>query len=326
MKKSLICMLSILCTLGFPSLVQASVRGVCSNCHTMHSSQGGTPVAGSFFEGYTDANPSLLTATCVGCHSGEGTTITAEGVPIVYNIGGNFGADNTLAGGNFYYVKILNQNTGHNVAGITAADDTFATIPGSTTIYSQLTCAGESGCHGDKSTGNNELDAVSAAHHTDDSGGITGGSVGLSYRFLNGVTGIEDSDWEKDTAVHNVYKGSGDVGDSTTISSLCAQCHGNYHSADGIDRNSSPWLRHPTDIALPTDPDREYAAYDPVTAYSNIAPVAFINPDADPLVRSEAVVMCLSCHRAHGSPEFKMMRWDNTGGRLGCGVCHTSKK
>jgi predicted CXXCH cytochrome family protein len=42
------------------------------------------------------------------------------------------------------------------------------------------------------------------------------------------------------------------------------------------------------------------------------------------------VIMCLSCHRAHGSPYYKMMRWDYTSTNLldvlsGCIVCHTSK-
>ncbi len=37
---------------------------------------------------------------------------------------------------------------------------------------------------------------MEGAHHKDDSGGITGASVGLSYRFLKGILGKEDTDWE----------------------------------------------------------------------------------------------------------------------------------
>ncbi|NOZ26181.1 MAG: cytochrome c3 family protein, partial [Nitrospirae bacterium] len=41
-------------------------------------------------------------------------------------------------------------------------------------------------------------------------------------------------------------------------------------------------------------------------------------------------VICLSCHRAHGSPYFKMLRWDYRSTTLatalsGCNACHTSK-
>jgi hypothetical protein len=42
--------------------------------------------------------------------------------------------------------------------------------------------------------------------------------------------------------------------------------------------------------------------------------------------------MCLSCHRAHASSNFKMMRWDYKGWPAclpgctnGCNVCHTTK-
>ncbi|MFC1513206.1 cytochrome c3 family protein [Thermodesulfobacteriota bacterium] len=61
-------------------------------------------------------------------------------------------------------------------------------------------------------------------------------------------------------------------------------------------------------------------------------PVAWETPDNP--VRSKAVVMCLSCHRAHGSEYPDMLRWDyNTmivndeqgATGTGCFVCHSSK-
>jgi hypothetical protein len=65
-----------------------------------------------------------------------------------------------------------------------------------------------------------------------------------------------------------------------------------------------------------------------------VAPVA--RPDPDNVSNTVVVtpgtdiIMCLSCHRAHGSPYFKMLRWDYKGwpaggGTNGCNVCHTSK-
>ena len=92
--------------------------------------------------------------------------------------------------------------------------------------------------------------------------------------------------------------------------------------------SSSPWIRHPTDIALPST--GEYGGYDPVNNYSVEAPVAWLDP-ANP-TRAGAVVMCLSCHRAHGSPYPDMLRWDYNamvaggGGSGGCFTCHTQKK
>jgi predicted CXXCH cytochrome family protein len=91
--------------------------------------------------------------------------------------------------------------------------------------------------------------------------------------------------------------------------------------------NESPWLRHPSDVTLPqTD---EYGTYDPVNNYSTEAPVAWLNPGTP--AAGEAIVMCLSCHKAHGSDQPDMLRWDYSamiaggGGSGGCFTCHTEK-
>jgi hypothetical protein len=170
-------------------------------------------------------------------------------------------------------------------------------------------------------------------HHRDDTGGITGASAGLSYRFLNGLLGKEDPDWEQDNVntSHNEYKGSTAI-ETDTVSYLCSVCHGNFHTWVGGASEvgtASPWLRHPTDVILPgTD---EYSAY---TSYSMVAPVARPDPDnvlnTDEVTPGTDIIMCLSCHRAHSSPYDKIMRWDYRNATLstalsGCNVCHTSK-
>lgn len=323
----------------------AKVTGSCSDCHTMHNSQGGSPLAFELNAGRTGfveslaPNPTLLTSDCVGCHTLIGAATIENSVPIVFNTDE---PDKPLAGGNFKYVVDDHAN-GHNVAGITGVDPTLGlSAPGGDVMGQQLRCAGEFGCHGDRSAGNDELSAVKGSHHTDDSAGaLDGSSVGKSYRFLNGVLGIEDNDWEQDfvNTSHNEYQGSVS-GSSNTISYLCAICHGAYHTweaAPGEVGTSSPWFRHPTDIVLPADKEYQYYNGGPGGAapapYSMVAPLArpnlssiagtnLVNPGTD-------VVMCLSCHRAHGSPYFKMMRWDYRswpgGGVNGCGICHTSK-
>ncbi len=313
---------------------QARVTGVCSGCHTMHNSQAGDYMAQTLtsgpwaFSDDTTPNPSLLLYSCVGCHTNLSTTTkTEDNVPIVFNV-----ADpvNPLAGGNFHYLIADGQGdaSGHNVVGIIGADSNFSGyIPGSTTTYSgnQVTCAGEDGCHGDTTAGNDELAGIKTAHHTNDTGGITGDPVGLSYRFLDGILGTEDDDWEQDNdnTSHNEYKGAASPG-TDTISSLCAKCHGDFHSSTEVG-SSSPWLKHPTDRELKDS--GEYADY---TTYSMTAPVARPNlaalPETPDIVRPGTdVIMCLSCHRAHGSPYYKMTRWDNTADMSGCVVCHTSK-
>jgi len=273
---------------------------------------------------------SLLRANgCIGCHASTvaGTWQGVGDAPIVFNTSAPTYGANGLAAGNFYYV-VNNENRGHNVTDITNYDTVFngKYIPGSTTTYGasvQVTCAGEIGCHGDRTSGNDELAGISGAHHTDDSGGITGGSVGLSYRFLNGILGTEDSDWEQDdtNTSHNEYKGGSGFPATETISSLCGQCHGDFHSSAGVG-STSPWLRHPTDKVL--NSSGEYASY---TTYSMTAPVARPTPgvSSNTVTPGTDIIMCLSCHRAHGSPNYKMIRWDNQANMEGCVVCHTSK-
>jgi len=269
-----------------------------------------------------------------------GNATIEDGVPIVFNTNS---PEDPLAGGNFHYVG-YDDAKGHNVHGLTDPDVTFQgkNIPGSTTYYYQLTCAGEHGCHGDRSMGD-ELNAIRSAHHANDLGGIDGSSVGLSYRFLDGILGKEDSDWEQDNTntSHNEYQGALDFGITTTISYLCGQCHGNagdggFHNSGGVG-SSSPWLRHPTDIVLAYEGEYQYYNGGPggitPAPYSMIAPLARPNlssiGDTSMITPGTDIIMCLSCHRAHGSPYFKLMRWDYKNwpgqGVNGCAVCHTWK-
>lgn len=335
--------------------LQAKVTGNCNNCHTMHNSQNGQPVARGDAPwggtgGSTDLISSLLIASCLGCHSSAVTNqsirdFDGNKIPIVFNTGGY--PTNPLAGGNFYSVSIDVDNTGHNIFPTNPEPNPpnglDNTPPGGTTLGDQLTCAGTYGCHGHngRQSGDmaieDETKAIQGAHHGDDSPPLNGdlSDVAKNYRFLLGIAGKEDGDWEQETNTgHNEYKGATTFGATDTISFFCGECHGNFHSLDDVG-NATPWLRHPTDILLPQT--GEYGAYDPTTIYNNLVPVAYT--DFNYPSRATAVVMCLSCHRAHASPYFKMMRWDYKGwpgvgsegcdlstGKHGCcNVCHSSK-
>jgi hypothetical protein len=335
MKRSLIFILSIIFSIVLCSQIKAEVAGLCSNCHTMHNSQGGADMAqelsgsGLSLTWAYDAtpNPSLLMYSCVGCHTNLSNTTIDNDVPIVFNTDSPTAP---LAGGNFYYVLNDGDNRGHNVLNIVGQGALGLTPPGGSALSAQLRCAGTYGCHGNRGA-TDQVDAMKGAHHTDDTGGITGGSVGLSYRFLAGIEGVEDDDYEQETTIDkNYYKGADNSdADDATISYLCNNCHGDFHDRADISDESpaaTPWLRHPTDYLLPRT--GEYSSYDPTTTYENKAPVAWTDPSSRS--RSTAVVMCLSCHRAHASPNYKMIRWDYASTTLatalsGCNVCHTSK-
>lgn len=153
---------TLLATGFFASSAMAQVKGVCSNCHTMHNSQNGATEVhigevgtnawnigtGQFGGGtITGVQQQLLKSDCVGCHSASdgATTIVTDAngnkVPIVFNLGG-YPTGSELAGGNFALNTGNADVYGHNVGGISDKDNTIAALepPGS------LNSCG-TGCH-----------------------------------------------------------------------------------------------------------------------------------------------------------------------------------
>ncbi|MCD6137863.1 MAG: hypothetical protein J7J91_04650, partial [Deltaproteobacteria bacterium] len=297
----------------------------------------------------------LLVDSCVGCHSGA-TALkgTSNEIPVVLRTTApsGTGPEKSLAGGDFYWVANGDDTKGHNVDGVASVDgnlgydppgwdasatagNTFGQVTGGNNSdwgSNQLTCAGMYGCHGKHTETTNA--AVAGAHHGDDSclhvpnvdESKQGQSVVTSYRWCGGIHGIEDSDWEwtasDGTTDHNQYKGvngNNNYSDKTTISYLCAECHGVFHS--DIGGTSSPWTRHPTDFDMGSASGTEYQYYNGGSGgsndYSVIAPVGSSTIGSNPLstVNAEsadgtAIVLCVSCHRAHGTEYDDLLRWD----------------
>ena len=362
----------------FGSPAMAKVTGVCSNCHTMHYSQTPWP---EWWNSSGGPYRALTVNDCLGCHSADSgvtKTLGTSTVPVVfttteptYTVTGLVaGVGEVLAGGNFYWADTSDAK-GHNVSGI--GSTTFTEPPGysqaenygrpATWDMSKFTCAGTYGCHG-KPDVEDPFAAISGAHHTDDSclklatydDTEAGSIVGKSYRFLLGIKGIEDNDWEKtaSSSEHNVYLGEDRTSDAIssthTISYLCAECHGDFHSGTGNkgmddDNFGSPWLRHPTDYDMGNVQSKEYGNYGaPGTtdhSYSVIAPVGWAalsaNMPIDKVTFSDdTIVLCVSCHRAHGTPNDDILRWDYSlmdagssddprNEKGGCFICHTTK-
>lgn len=231
-----------------------------------------------------------------------------------------------------------------------------------------LTCAGTNGCHGYRYNAayGSGITALQGAHH----GNVDGkcdiaDKPANSYRFLYAVKGLENQNpagkWQNVSAGnHNEYFGQtmpkqlscggpatschnaqGIGPPNHTMSEFCATCHGNFHtltvgSSTGIGTGINPFIRHPTDIALPNS--GEYAGYNGDNSYSVEAPVAragvvpnIVSSTVDAASGTE-VVMCLSCHGAHATNYNDILRWDYSdmvaaGGAngAGCFVCHTTK-
>ena len=105
------------------------------------------------------------------------------------------------------------------------------------------------------------------------------------------------------------------------------RCHGDFHGQE----TGGSWLGHPADTVLPAE--GEYASY---TSYDPTVPVArpVLTGVSATVTPGTDMVMCLSCHVAHGSPYNDMLRWDyndmttgttGAGAGNGCFKCHTEK-
>jgi hypothetical protein len=327
----------------------------CGTCHTMHNSQDEAEMTGGLGQ-----LRSLLRKPCYGCHYGTNTAGSGS-MPMVWSssdpqygaTGTEAGVHTNLAGGDFYWVALGDDLKGHNVEGIATQSSRYP--PGNTTqLVNSLTCAGRDatngiyGCHGRTNVAD-ETGAMSRAHHADDTLATDGSTFLQSYRFLEGVAGKEDADYELNVSAgdHNQYKGVARGSDSdssgdNTISSLCARCHGDFHFGAGnlgvFDETGTfgadPWIRHPVDVDM-NGIGGEYADYGGagINAYNIETPVASADVSTGLStvlqVAGDAIITCVSCHRAHGSPYDYNLRWDYAswpgGGTNGCGHCHTAK-
>ena len=352
------CLFNLL-TFGYSS---AQVIGECSNCHTMHNNQDGSPMN---FDNSPTPYDALLKGDCLGCH-GQGTgekliVIGASEIPQVLHTNAS-----DLAGGNFAYIigtkgSGASDAKGHNVIELGNNDTTLFDPPGGlhgSPANTELTCAGTHGCHGtryrpDVPVAASGLPALKGAHHQNINGQCSvADDTYNSYRFLKGVMGFEnmgvDKYENKDATTHNEYFGTTDptsyscngchtgnpneiIPQDNTISGFCATCHGHFHRLQDIGGDtSSPFLRHPTDIILPAGD--EYAGY---TTYSVEAPVArqaVFTSISNTVTPGTDIVMCLSCHAAHGTDYPDILKWDynemisgNPTKSGGCFTCHTEK-
>jgi cytochrome c553 len=202
------------------------------------------------------------------------------------------------------------------------------TPPGGSTLSAQLSCTG---CHN------------GGGHHAnvgnDGSTWLDGTDTGHSFRFLSGVQGVEDDDFGVNTANGaNVYYGvartvTTNPASSTpgTISNLCAKCHGLFHTSI-YNTSTGEWNRHPTDVALPSGYQTNYgSSYIPDVPLAT-SDTTLTDFDQTQFSAASGVVICLSCHQAHGNANHDMLRFSyslNQAGdstqATGCETCHGVK-
>ena len=265
-------------------------------------------------------------------------------VPIVYNTAKPY-EDKLLAGGNFHWVEYENDNRGHNIFQDNG-DDKLDKAPG-TMVFTYGPCVG---CHANlhlsaKSPGFPELDGRSGCKvchfdpHPSD-----------WYRFVSikhwdteeprGAEGIEHEKWnyEATPSSHNEYLGTKhnigwglvDLGNTTTA--YCTGCHGAFHNKQKDD--DGKWTHHPSDWTIPNlgeFADAFGAGGSGIGTYDSNVPVArtsLAGGVSSIVMLDSDMVMCLSCHHAHGSPYDDSLRWDTNSRDSStnkCLTCHTQK-
>ena len=330
MRKILIVLVAVLFSVAMIyGYADAKVSGPCVNCHTMHNSQGNTSVV----PGELGPQSGLLNNNCLGCHSTTGSDPLADSKPRVKSTTeGSFTNDNSLAGGFFGATQSSSDNHSSNQHDVGVGNKNLpAGYSGSwyTGGTSGLTCAGTNGCHGNEQLGKeDDMQAIRGGHHNP-----------TAYRmlFVNGstVTGIGAADFEKALIAspslddkHNIYNAK--VG-GPSISELCGKCHSAFHSDTG---SAGAWKRHPTDVGIPTD----WEIYSDFTNKWTNNPTAWKEhplgfSDISSQTASNARVICVSCHRAHGTQYADNLRWDyqtemeaGNGKTYGCLGCHNKQR
>jgi hypothetical protein len=350
-----------------PNVVIGKAQGPCVDCHTMHNSQDGADLFATTNGALTN-NGCVGCHTGTNTNGGNIPYVMSSVAPTYGTntlAGGNFywvdTTDNT--GHNVVGIADVDGALSFDPPGFNADFDANTQVnEGNAAWTTQLTCAGTNGCHGehvkDGDTSIDDFTAISGSHHADDSA-IDGSTTAKSFRFLYGILGKEATDWEYSTSSteHNQYYGVDRANDTPPIAGsdgaksinyLCAECHGNFHSgagdlgADTGVEASSAWLRHPTDYDMnDLDAASEYLDYGTDGTYLPLAPVATDRVTGGVVVvtvsnvfanNGDAIVNCISCHRAHGSPYADLLRWDydtceagTDDAACGCFLCHTTK-
>lgn len=282
-------------------LVHGGGVGSCGTCHLMHDAAAG--------EIALDGTRPLLVAAsatdlCLTCHGTYGVFGPAPTLPPAERGGGNFTwllEDNLNDATGGATAPLGGHVAGHNIvspARGTNADPRWSHAPGGTFPSAQLGCTSCHDPHG--SDGFRSLNGP---------GPVQGGVATFLYPapVADGLD-ITVSGATESTTRHTAYRSG--------MSQWCANCHGMYH-ADG----SGAAFQHPVDEALNSDTRTRYNRYEGdaspgtgtiATAYIPQVPfeasTTATSSTAGP--QSGARIMCLTCHRAHGSSGPASGRWD----------------
>jgi hypothetical protein len=310
----------------------------CSDCHTMHYSEGGQPVTTPSGESYAGPSEYLIRADsinllCLSCHdSGTGGT---NGGPVVRGVAAYESSVLKRAGGFFQRTMGIAAHKGHSLGVLNE------TAPGSNPpvrFSSGLTCVS---CHDPH--GNDNYRSLKTS---------VGNGTNLKVSYINGVYSRQSSIFQNVLQPASLHYSTGNIrytrdDNEDGLSHWCQGCHSDIHSPLG--RFNSRSLIHQTysgssEFYHPTmgvtmsqammnrliDVSgwfNKYASRVPVVSPSNQIPGTSMNSDNQ--------VGCMTCHKAHGSNNKAGLIYDDAqkaaledGKSLNqtCQQCHSIKK
>ncbi|MBI2931716.1 MAG: hypothetical protein HYY16_08695 [Planctomycetes bacterium] len=276
---------------------QAGTDLLCSDCHTMHYSEGGVPPSGAEAGGPWSGllKASTVNKLCLSCHDGTDTAAPDVLVPVSMYAGSG---DEHSAGGYF-------QNSGGSATSLSHDLSVAAVPPLSSALPAMtLTCTS---CHDPHGTSNYRNLITNPA-------GGPGTTLVLGTDvFQNAAPAVPPTP----AATVAAYKRS-NIGYRSNTSAWCAECH-NALTANAAGTSPAHFIRHPTNVAL------NIAGYHTDTAnWTNAAPnglqsgegstgdatfgiprVRFQVSTAADFAQATTValsneIFCGSCHLAHG--------------------------
>lgn len=291
------------------TFLQTTETLICSQCHTMHGTQGGQSMV---YGGAATTYNALLRASsivqlCRTCHENNSLGMSNPTPPDIWNNTLGY----TASAGDFAHGGIENEINRHSVG------SSNQTPPGSNPLitipyFSCINCHDQHGNNNyrnlKKRPGNASSD-INVSYRRDGAGTCSDGTVSpCDVDYVTG-TGLGTTT--------NLYKYNRDnvsfikaASNSNGIAPFCGGCHTDFHGAGGVasiggavggDTGFSPWLRHPVrDVNINQGEADKHADRNNWASLSTRTRV--INPDVTAPTSSVAdeQPFCLSCHYAHG--------------------------
>lgn len=295
--------------------LQTTETLICSQCHTMHGTQGGQ----SMIYDASTINKALLRASsivqlCRTCHENNSLGLSNPTPPDIWNNTLGY----TASAGDFADRNVVNEANRHSVG------SSNVTPPGSnpTINIDYFSCINCHDQHGNTNYRNLKKRPGNASSDIN----ISFKRIGAGYPATcsDGLVPPCDVEYDADSGIpvgtSNLYKYNRDnvkflkaVASNSLngIAPWCGGCHTDFHGAGGAaniggstsgDTNiGSPWVRHPVrDVSIDEGEANKHA--DRSNWASLSTRTRAINPDNTAPTSSVAdeQPFCLSCHYAHG--------------------------